>query len=151
MSRITNYTGIMNYLGGKFLSRPGGLNIVFDDIAERGLLFLEDGSVKNSIGEGMAVRALLPYAKATFLIDNTRTRAAIAEKLAKLAKEAKRSGLAIGVGNAFPETMPSLPEMPAETGLRSRRFLRLSPIPRQGDLWPGRITFPIAHALALWC
>ncbi len=110
MSRITNYVGIMNYLGGRFLSEPGAIQAVFGEIAERGLLFLEDGSVKNSIGAGMAVRSILPYAKADVLLDNVRSRAAIAKKLDKLTKQAKRTGLAIGVGNAFPDTISMIAE-----------------------------------------
>ena len=110
MSRITNYVGVMNYLGNKFLTQPSGMGPVFNDIAERGLLFFEDGSVQNSIGEGMAVRALLPYAKANIQLDRTRTRAAIAGKLNELMKQAKRTGLAIGVGNAFPETVAMVGE-----------------------------------------
>ena len=110
MSRITNYVGVMNYLGNKFLTQPSGMGPVFNDIAERGLLFFEDGSVPNSIGEGMAVRALLPYAKANIQLDRTRTRAAIAGKLNELMKQAKRTGLAIGVGNAFPETVAMVGE-----------------------------------------
>ena len=110
MSRITNYVGIMNYLGGRFLAEPGSLKAVFGDIAERGLLFLEDGTVKNSIGAGMAVRSILPYAKADILLDNVRSRAAIAKKLDRLAEQAKRTGLAIGVGNAFPDTIALITE-----------------------------------------
>jgi hypothetical protein len=44
MGEITNYTGIMNYLGGRFLSNPDALEPVMRDIAKRGLLFLDDGS-----------------------------------------------------------------------------------------------------------
>lgn len=105
MSRITNYVGIMNHLGGRMLAQTGGLKDVFAEIADRGLMFFEDGSVRNSIGEGMAVRTLLPYAKGNVLIDNVRSRAAIAEKLEKLASEAKRTGLAVGVANAFPDSI----------------------------------------------
>ena len=105
MSRITNYVGVMNYLGNKLLSQPASLSPIFAEISKRGLLFLEDGSVQNSIGEGVAVKELVPYARGNILIDNVRSRSAIGQKLVKLAQEAKRTGLAIGVGNAFPDTI----------------------------------------------
>lgn len=105
MSRITNYVGIMNYLGNKLLSQPASLAPIFAEISKRGLLFLEDGTVQNSVGEGVAVKELVPYARGNILIDNIRSRAAIGEKLVRLAEEAKRTGLAIGVGNAFPDTI----------------------------------------------
>jgi len=105
MSRFTNYVGVMNYLGNKLLAQPASLSPIFSEISERGLLFLEDGTVKNSLAQGVAVKELVPYAKGNILLDNIRSRSAIADKLRKLAEEAKRTGLAIGVGNAFPDTI----------------------------------------------
>lgn len=105
MSRITNYVGVMNYLGNKLLAQPASLSPIFSEISSRGLLFLEDGSVKNSMAQGVAVKELVPYAKGHILLDNVRSRSAIADKLQQLAAQAKRTGLAIGIGNAFPDTI----------------------------------------------
>ncbi len=105
MSRITNYVGVMNYLGNKLLAQPASLSPIFSEISERGLLFVEDGTVRNSVAQGVAVKELVPYAKGNILLDNVRSRSAIAEKLVKLAEQAKRTGMAIGVGNAFPDTI----------------------------------------------
>ncbi len=105
MSRITNYVGIMNYLGNKLLAQPASLAPIFAEISKRGLLFVEDGSVKNSLAQGVAIKELVPYARGTILLDNIRSRSSIAEKLRKLAEQAKRTGFAIGVGNAFPDTI----------------------------------------------
>ena len=105
MSRITNYVGVMNYLGNRLLSQSASLSPIFSEISERGLLFVEDGTVKNSVAQGVAVKELVPYAKGNILLDNVRSRSAIAEKLVKLAERAKRTGMAVGVGNAFPDTI----------------------------------------------
>lgn len=110
MSRITNYVGITNYLGNKLLQQPAALAPIFAEISKRGLLFFEDGTVQNSIGEGVAIKELLPYARANILLDNVRSRSAIVEKLNKLSQEAKRTGLAIGMGNAFPDTIALVAE-----------------------------------------
>ncbi|MEM9277698.1 MAG: divergent polysaccharide deacetylase family protein [Pseudomonadota bacterium] len=105
MSRITNYVGVTNYLGNKMLQQPASLSPIFGELSKRGMLFFEDGTVKNSVSEGVALKELLPYARADILIDNVRSRAAIFEKLNKLSEQAKRTGLAIGMGNAFPDTI----------------------------------------------
>lgn len=105
MSRLTNYVGVMNYLGGKLMGDNKSLRPIFDEIAERGLLFVEDGSINNSLGEETAKQSLLPYAKAHILIDRINSRAEIAKQLNLLATEAKRTGLAIGIANAFPESI----------------------------------------------
>ena len=105
MSRITNYVGVMNFLGGKLVTTRGALKPIFDDVARRGLLFVDDGSVKNSVTQEAAQSSILPYARATIQIDAVRTRREIAARLDDLVKEARRTGLAIGVANAFPDSI----------------------------------------------
>ena len=125
MSRLTNYVGVTNYMGSKILRQPASLSPVFGEISRRGLLFFEDGSVKNSVGEGVAVKELLPYARANIQIDNVRSRQAIAAKLKKLSSEAKRTGLAIGMGNAFPDTI----EMVAKFAREAKRIgIEITPV-----------------------
>jgi polysaccharide deacetylase 2 family uncharacterized protein YibQ len=125
MSRITNYVGVTNYLGQKMLQQPASLSPIFAEVSKRGLLFFEDGSVKNSMGPGVAVKELVPYAKGDLLIDNVRSRSAIANKLNQLAEQAKRTGLAIGTGNAFPDTIA----MVAEFANRAKRSgIEITPV-----------------------
>ena len=113
MSRMTNYVGVMNYLGGKLLGDEHALKPIFDELAERGLLFVDDGSVRNTRSDNTARGALLPFAKADARIDTLRERSKIAKELEELAKQAKRTGLAIGYANAFPETIAMLAQFAA--------------------------------------
>ena len=105
MGQITNYVGIMNYLGARFVQEPQALKPVFDDIAIRGLLYVDDGTAAVGNTKEAAQTSLLPYIRASVQIDQLRNRNAIAEKLAELTREAKRTGLAVGVANAFPESI----------------------------------------------
>ncbi len=105
MSRITNYVGIMNFLGGKLLTNDEALRPVMYEIAKRGLLFVDDGSIKNTATRNIAAETLLPFAKADLYLDENRTPQAIQQKLVELGIMAKRNGLAIGVANAFPESI----------------------------------------------
>ena len=102
IGRITNYVGVMNYLGGKMLTSPDALAPVFDDLAARGLMFVDDGSIRSSMAKNLSKPANLPFARAHITIDATRTRAYIQKQLQNLEIQAKRSGLAIGVATAFP-------------------------------------------------
>lgn len=110
MSRITNYVGVMNYQGAKILSEPDALQAIFDEIADRGLLFVDDGSASGSRSKLAAARSVLPYASAHFQIDAKRTRQDIAAQVEALVAEAKRTGIAIGFSNGFPETINMLAE-----------------------------------------
>lgn len=114
MSRITNYVGVVNYLGGKLLASGDALAPVFNELAARGLAFVDDGSMANSRSSEVAKAARLPYARADIQIDAVRTRRDIAVKLDELVKQARRTGLAIGVATAFPETIDMLAQFAAE-------------------------------------
>jgi uncharacterized protein len=105
MSRITNYVGLINYLGGKFVTDRQAMKPVFDDVAERGLLYVDDGSVRNSLAKEAAESSLLPYAGVDMQLDLIRDRRKIKESLDRLAEQAKRTGIAIGYANAFADSI----------------------------------------------
>lgn len=105
LARTTNYVGVIGFLGGKFVTNEPSLKPVLDQLAQRGLLFIDDGSVKNSLTESAAQSSLLPFAKADIHIDTIRDRAKIQAKLEELSEMAQRTGLAIGYANAFPESI----------------------------------------------
>jgi polysaccharide deacetylase 2 family uncharacterized protein YibQ len=118
MGEITNYTGIMNYLGGRFLSNPDALEPVMRDIAKRGLLFLDDGSSAQSRTEAVAKGTELPYAFADLQLDGQVDRNAILQKLDELERIAKRSGQAIGVASAFDESIDAIAKWSEEAAMR---------------------------------
>jgi hypothetical protein len=83
---------------------------VLDEIAARGLLFVDDGSMANTPTGELAARSRLPFARAHVRIDTVRTRRDIAARLEELAGLAKRTGLAIGVASAFPDSIEMIGE-----------------------------------------
>jgi len=116
MSQITNYVGLMNYQGAKLLADEAALKPVFDEIAERGLLFVDDGSAGNNKSKIAAARSILPFASGHVQIDAKRSRRDIAEQLAALVAEAKRTGVAIGVANGFSDSIDMIAEFAAQAG-----------------------------------
>lgn len=125
MSRITSYVGVVNFLGGKLLADPAAAAPLFEEIASRGLLFVDDGSMANTASAELAARARLPFARADIRIDAVRTRRDIAARLEELAKEAKRTGLAIGVASAFPESIDLIAQFARDAG---RLGIEITPV-----------------------
>lgn len=113
MSRFTNYVGVINYLGGKYLGNREAIKPVFDELAGRGLLFVDDGSIRNSVSDAVARASLLAYARADVRIDRIRERSKIKQALDELAARAKRTGISIGYANAFPESIAMIAEFAA--------------------------------------
>lgn len=118
MARITNYTGIVNFMGGRFLSDADALEPVIRDVASRGLLFLDDGSSAQSLSGTIAGAVEAPHAFADLQLDADLSRAAVLKKLDELERIARRNGTAIGMASAFDESVDAIREWCEEAGGR---------------------------------
>lgn len=118
MGKMTNYTGIMNYLGGRMLADADALEPVMRDIGGRGLLFLDDGSAAQSLSGTYAKAFTMPHAFADIVLDNEVNRSAILKKLDELERVAFRKGSAIGVASGFDESVDAISEWAREAGSR---------------------------------
>jgi len=126
MAQITNYTGIMNYMGARFLSDDKAMDPVMRDIGKRGLMFLDDGSTARSLSGDYAKAIGFPHAYADVMIDAQVDRQAILAKLDELERIARRNGQAIGVGAAFDETISAVAEWRNEAVARGIEFVGVS-------------------------
>lgn len=126
MGKMTNYTGVMNYLGGRMLSDSAALEPVMRDIGSRGLLFLDDGSSAQSLSGTYAKAFTMPHAFADIVLDNEVNRTAILKKLDDLERVAFRKGSAIGVASAFDESVDAVAEWAKAAGSRGIEIVGVS-------------------------
>ena len=126
MASITNYTGIMNYMGGRFLADANALEPVMRDIGKRGLLFFDDGSSARSLSGQMAKAIGMPQAFADTQIDGQLDQQAILRRLDELERVALRKGSAIGVGSAFDETIDAVRQWSEEASRRGIEIVAIS-------------------------
>ena len=118
MGQITNYTGVMNYLGGRFLSDSDALEPVMRDLGKRGLLFLDDGTSAQSLSGTLAGAFDVPHGFADLVLDGELSRNAILRRLDELERIARKNGTAIGVASAFDESVAAIAEWIEEAGGR---------------------------------
>ncbi|ATN36396.1 hypothetical protein ACO34A_21640 [Rhizobium sp. ACO-34A] len=133
MARMTNYTGIMNYMGGRFLADGDALEPVMRDIGKRGLLFLDDGSTARSMSGDFAKAIGMPQAYGNLLLDGQLDRRAILDKLDELERIARRSGGAIGTASAFDETILAIREWAKEASGRGIEIVGVSAFATDGE------------------
>lgn len=126
MGRITNYTGLMNYMGGRFMADAGAMEPVLRDIARRGLLFLDDGTAAQSLTPTLAPALGVPYATADVQIDGELERGAILKKLDALENIARREGTAIGVASAFDVSVEAIATWANEAKARGIEIVGVS-------------------------
>lgn len=104
MSRITNYVGVINYMGARFVSEADAMAPVMAEVGRRGLLYLDDGSSTRSAAEATAA-GVTPFARADLVLDADLSAAAIDQQLRQLQAIATQRGYAIATGTAFPMTV----------------------------------------------
>jgi polysaccharide deacetylase 2 family uncharacterized protein YibQ len=108
MARMTNYVGMMNYLGAKLGDDVQALQPILKEIAGRGLLYLDDGSGFSSKAKPAANEVGVPFLQGNIILDDGRSVALIKKNLQALEKLARRKGYAIGVASAFPKSVQQI-------------------------------------------
>lgn len=137
MGQITNYTGVMNYLGGRFLSNADALEPVMRDLGKRGLLFLDDGTSAQSLSGTLAGAFEVPHGFADLVLDGELSRNAVLRRLDELERIARRNGTAIGL---LPPSMkawrplPNGSKKPADGASRWSAWPHSSKIRNKTDL-----------------
>ncbi|WP_394691572.1 divergent polysaccharide deacetylase family protein [Hoeflea sp.] len=126
MARITNYTGITNFMGGRFLSNPDALEPVMRDLANRGLMFLDDGTSAQSLTDRFSKTLGIPFAAADMVLDATQERGYILAKLDDLERSARRNGVAIGVASAFEVSVDAIASWANEAKARGIEIVSAS-------------------------
>ena len=131
MSRYTGYVGITNHMGAKFETTREAMLPVLEEVKRRGLLYLGDGSVKDSAGEPIAGTIGLDYAVANVRLDDSS--GGLAKALAELETVARERGTAIGIAKAKATTVKQLADwadkleakglvlVPVSAAMRSQR------------------------------
>lgn len=110
LTRFAGYSGITNYMGGRFLANPPSLRPVLAEMKARGLVFLEDAATSKSSVEDMAKVTGLRTRHADVVIDAVADSASIAAALAELEDLAKANGFAVGTGSGLDVTIDTVAE-----------------------------------------
>jgi polysaccharide deacetylase 2 family uncharacterized protein YibQ len=100
MSRFSGYIGLTNLSGARFMSMPQAFAPVLQDIADRGLVFLDDGASPQSLTIALADATGADAARADMVLDISKRPEAIDAALRQLEALARERGSAIGVATA---------------------------------------------------
>ena len=128
LSRITNYTGVMNYMGGRFVADEEAMAPVMQDLSRRGLLYLDDGTSARSVAPELALKDGIPFAVCDTTIDTARDPGEITKKLDQLEATARAKGFAIGAGSAFEVTVDTIAAWANEAAKRGIEIVPISAV-----------------------
>ena len=128
LSRTTNYTGIMNYMGARFTADATAMSPVMDELGKRGLLYLDDGSSARSTAPQLALKSAVPLASADGAIDAVRDRGEILKKLDEMERIARAKGFALATGSAFDATVDAVASWVEEAKKRGIEIVPVSAV-----------------------
>lgn len=128
LSRTTNYTAVMNYMGARFSADKASMEPFMAELGKRGLGYLDDGSSARSLAPELALRDRVPLAVADTAIDAEQDRGAILKKLDQLEATARAKGFAIGTGSAFDVTVDTVTSWVNEAKKRGIEIVPVSAV-----------------------
>ncbi|MFI5011176.1 MAG: divergent polysaccharide deacetylase family protein [Hyphomicrobiales bacterium] len=118
MARASGFVGIENFLGARFTADDAAITPILKDLAERGLIFVDDGSSARSIAPAIGASLNLPVRRADIVIDASPSAAMIDAALERLEALAREKGVAAATGSALPVTIERLSRWTATLGER---------------------------------
>ncbi|WP_265516285.1 divergent polysaccharide deacetylase family protein [Nitratireductor luteus] len=128
LSRMTNYTGVINYMGARFTADPDAMGQLMEELGQRGLAYVDDGTSARSLAETLAPRKGVPFAAGDTVIDAAPERGAILKKLDELERIARARGYAVGTGSALDMTVETVATWSAEVRTRGIELVPVSAV-----------------------
>ena len=110
MGRFGGYVGVINHMGAKFTSSAADFNPIMEELALRGLGYIDDGSSKRSLAANLANNNRVPFAYGAVILDNNPSRSAILASLRILEKTATEKNGALGIASALPISIKTISE-----------------------------------------
>jgi polysaccharide deacetylase 2 family uncharacterized protein YibQ len=127
LGRATGYFGVTNYMGDRFASSDAGMNAFMSILRQRGVAFLDDGSMSRRPGAWAR-------ASANRIIDEEQNPTAIVAQLNALEALAKGRGQALGTGFSYPVTVEAVARWTADMDARGLQLAPASAMTQR----PGR-------------
>ncbi|MDX1581342.1 MAG: divergent polysaccharide deacetylase family protein, partial [Alphaproteobacteria bacterium] len=105
LARLNSYIGFNNHMGSRFTADRPGMEAVLKEAGERGLLFLDSRTTRNTVGRIVAERYGVAVLERDVFLDNVLEAQAIFAQLEKAEKIAEKTGSAIVIGHPHDVTL----------------------------------------------
>ncbi len=100
--------GVNNHMGSRLTELATPMGWVADELARRGLFFLDSVTSGRSVAAEVARARGLPWCRRDVFIDNDRTEDAIGKQLERAVQRARKNGTAVAIGHPYPVTLRTL-------------------------------------------
>ena len=107
LNAVPYVVGVNNHMGSAFMEDEEKLNIVLQELKERGLFFIDSRTTPDSRAGRVAKKTKIRYASRKLFIDNNQDEEAILKNLIGYLEKHDR-GPAVIIGHPYPETVKAL-------------------------------------------
>ncbi len=99
---VDTAVGFNNHMGSAIMEDEGKLDIIMEEAAKRGMIFVDSLTTADSKGAEAAEKYGVEYLERTVFIDCPGNADKVVEQLEKAAEQAKKDGYAIAIGHVGP-------------------------------------------------
>lgn len=103
-----HYVGINNHMGSRLTQNEQAMHVVMNELARRGLLFVDSKTISTSVAGKLAAQHGLDYAERDVFLDHENTDEFVADALQRLEHIARQKGYAIAIGHPKKVTVNGL-------------------------------------------
>jgi polysaccharide deacetylase 2 family uncharacterized protein YibQ len=108
LSRFEGYVGVNNHMGSRFTRDVDGMTVVMEEMARRGLLFLDSRTSGKTAAAALAARYRVPFDERNVFLDAEDRPDEAEARLKELESLARRHGHAIAIGHPKERTLAAL-------------------------------------------
>ncbi|MSO85776.1 MAG: divergent polysaccharide deacetylase family protein [Rhodospirillales bacterium] len=108
LARFEGYVGVNNHMGSRFTRDPAGMTVVMEELARRGLLFLDSRTSGKTVAAALAARHRVPFEERNVFLDAEDRPGEAEARLKELEVLARRHGHAIAIGHPKEKTLAAL-------------------------------------------
>ena len=118
LDRFGSYAGVNNHMGSRFTADAGAMQVVVQELAARGLYWIDSRTSSATVAERMARQAGLPTTGRDIFLDDDPAPAAILAQLNALEAVARRKGFGVAIGHPRDATLDALEQWLPEAAQR---------------------------------
>jgi polysaccharide deacetylase 2 family uncharacterized protein YibQ len=108
LKRIPYFSGVNNHMGSVITADPRDMSLVFRELKDRKLFFVDSRTTNKSVCEPLAKDFKVPFIARDVFLDNEQNAAYITGQLQKLANMALKHSAAVAICHPHPETIAVL-------------------------------------------
>lgn len=108
LDAFSGYAGVNNHMGSRFTADTAHMTPVLEEIARRGLFFIDSKTIGNSVGRKVAEHIGMMFAERDVFIDDDMNPAKVRDQLAIIERVARKYGSAIAIGHPHDVTREAL-------------------------------------------